>query len=589
AEKSGAIEVASSTNGQLTPPVMGAAAFLMAEFTGVPYIELLKNAILPAIVSYIALIYIVHLEALKLGLKGLERPPFLLSTKMRLLRFLTGVISVITLLSLIYYALNLVTYLFPDLTIISVILISAVAYLVLIAISARVPDLKLDNHMSPISSLPRTSDVTFTGLYYILPIVILIWCILPTPNRLSPALSASWACFGMLFITLTQHPLKAFFRNEKKLMISEFQRGISDCCNGMISGARAMVSISIATAAAGIIIGSLSLSGAHNVILEFIEILSGGSLMLLLIMIAVISLILGMGLPTTANYIVVSALMAPVIITLGAKNGLTIPLVAAHLFVFYFGILADDTPPVGLAAFAAAAISGGDPIKTGIQGFMYDIRTAVLPFLFIFNTELLLIDVSFMKAIFIFALSIIAMMLFAAFTQGYFFAKNYVWESIAILIVAFTLMRPGFWLDQLVPEFERRNTADIIEVVEQMSAGSKLQLTIYGPNFVNPDKIQNTILTLKVGNEWGGLQRLAEMDLDISIKDSKITLIAPKFNSRFEQELGVFDFYHQTPVLITAIATSSDRFPKEVFYIPALLILVAVIFIQRQRQTQPAF
>ena len=102
---------------------------------------------------------------------------------------------------------------------------------------------------------------------------------------------------------------------------------------------------------------------------------------------------LGMGLPTTANYIVVSVLLAPVIVTVGAENGLIVPLIAVHMFVFYFGILADDTPPVALAAFAAAAISKGDPIKTGLQGFAYDIRTAILPFMFIYNTELLLIGV----------------------------------------------------------------------------------------------------------------------------------------------------------------------------------------------------
>ena len=106
-----------------------------------------------------------------------------------------------------------------------------------------------------------------------------------------------------------------------------------------------------------------------------------------------ISLILGMGLPTTANYIVVSSLMAPVIMSLGAANNVAIPLIAAHMFVFYFGILADDTPPVGLAAYAAAAISKGDPIRTGIQGFIYDMRTAVLPFIFIFNTQLLMIGI----------------------------------------------------------------------------------------------------------------------------------------------------------------------------------------------------
>jgi len=129
---------------------------------------------------------------------------------------------------------------------------------------------------------------------------------------------------------------------------------------------------------------------------EFVEYLSGGNLMLVLIFTAVISLILGMGLPATANYIVVSSLMALVIVELGAQNGLVMPLIAAHLFIFYFGIMADVAPPVGLAAFAASAISGADPIKTGFQAFFYEIRTALLPFLFIFNTDLLLINVGWL-------------------------------------------------------------------------------------------------------------------------------------------------------------------------------------------------
>ena len=130
-----------------------------------------------------------------------------------------------------------------------------------------------------------------------------------------------------------------------------------------------MIGIGVATATAGIIVGSVTLTGIGLVMTEFVEFVSGGNLMLMLLFTAFICLILGMGLPTTANYIVVSTLMAPVIVTLGAQNGLIVPLIAVHMFVFYFGILADDTPPVGLAAFAASAIAQSDPIKTGIQGF----------------------------------------------------------------------------------------------------------------------------------------------------------------------------------------------------------------------------
>ena len=275
-EKAGAVEVASSTNGQLTPPVMGAAAFLMAEFTGTPYTELLKHALIPAVVSYIALVYIVHLEALKLGLKGLEKPTTTLTVSARLLRVLTGILLTIALFAGIYFILDLIAAAFPGISLASVIAVCAVAYVVLLVVSSRRPDLEVDDPNAPLSVLPRAGDVAITGLYYVLPIIILIWAILPTPEKLSPALAASWACFAMIAITLSQHPLKAIFRGEVGAIGNGIARGIRDCFEGMIAGARSMISIAIATAAAGVIVGSLSLSGAHNVILEFIEVISGG-------------------------------------------------------------------------------------------------------------------------------------------------------------------------------------------------------------------------------------------------------------------------------------------------------------------------
>ena len=174
----------------------------------------------------------------------------------------------------------------------------------------------------------------------------------------------------------------------------------------------------------------------------------------MLILTAVLSLILGMGLPTTANYIVVSSLLAPVIVTLGTQSGLIVPLIAVHMFVFYFGIMADVTPPVGLASFAAAAISGGDPIRTGFVAFFYSLRTAILPFLFIFNTDLLLINVDWAHGIFIFIMATIAILIFSAATQGFFIARSRFYESVVLLLIAFTLFRPGFWMDMVVPPYE---------------------------------------------------------------------------------------------------------------------------------------
>ena len=211
-------------------------------------------------------------------------------------------------------------------------------------------------------------------------------------EELSPGLSAFWGTLFLIFIMLTQRPLVAAFRGEHAFM-ARLHEGFDDLISALQSASRNMTSVGIATAAAGIIVGTVSLTGIGLVMTEIVETASGGNLMIMLLLTALVCLILGIGMPTTANYVVVATLMAPVLVEVAQQNDLAVPLVAVHLFVFYFGLMADVHPPAGLAAYAAAAISGADPIKTGLQGFWYEIRTGLLPFIFIFNSELLLIDV----------------------------------------------------------------------------------------------------------------------------------------------------------------------------------------------------
>ena len=590
AEKAGAVEVASSTNGQLTPPVMGAAAFLIAEFTGVSYPEVIKHALLPALISYIALVYIVHLEALKLDLTGLEKPPSHVTLMQKLIGFLFGFLAFVALGGLVYYGLGWISNAFPGMTLYGAIGFFLIAYLILIGISARHDDLVLDDPDSALLVLPKPSEVAVTGLYYLLPIIVLLWCILI--ERLSPALSAFWASMAMIFIVLTQHLLKSLFRlgsGKSEAFGLSITRGFTDLGKGMVSGARSMVPIGVATGVAGVIIGTVSLTGAHQVVGEFVEFLSGGSLILMLLLVAVMSLLLGMGLPTTANYIVVSSLMAPVIVSVGAQQGLVVPLIAVHMFVFYFGILADDTPPVGLAAFAASAISGGDPIRTGLQGFAYDIRTALLPFLFIFNTELLLIDVSFAKAIVVFVVGVVAMMLFAAATQGYFMARSRIWESALLLLVAFTLFRPGFWLDQVQSPYDELPGSALLEAAENQPPGEPLRLLVTGPDFDYPDKLAQLTIIADLGDEGDGETRLEQAGLTVIMEDEGATLEEPFAGTTFFQTLQMFDFYADPLVRIEKVQLPADRLPKEVFYLPALLLLAIVVWLQRRRQTKPAF
>ena len=591
AEKSGAIEVAASTNGQLTPPVMGAAAFLIAEFTGVSYFELVKHAALPAIVSYIALFYLVHLEVSKLKLEGLKRTTPAVSLLRKMTGFIFGFSTVALFAVLAKFGIDGLQLYAPSLTSPAVILVLFGLYVVLLRIAAHRPDLTVGMTVDEMKTLPSVASVASTGYYFVLPIIILLWCVLV--NRLSPGLSAYWACMAMLFILVTQHPLKAFFRNQP-INRTVWLEGFQDLKAGLENGARNMISIAVATGIAGIIIGTVSLTGAHQFIGEFVEVISGGSLVVMLLMVAVMCLILGMGLPTTANYIVVSSLMAPVIVMVGAQNGLIVPLVAVHLFVFYFGILADDTPPVGLAAYAAAAISKGDPIRTGIQGFSYDIRTAVLPFMFIFNTGILLIDVSFIEGLVIFITTTIGMLAFCSATQRFIFVKTRLWETAALLLVAFTLLRPDFWLNQISPPYLKLNGHQVEALLDGDIAGAPSDLTalriqMSGPDFDDAEKIieKNTILTLPL--EGGALDRLNTSGLLVQRDGDTVQVEEPFPGTPLFQELSVFDFYADRSVQLDAVFIEiKDRPAQEMFYLPAFLLLGLIIWRQRQRYLMTA-
>ena len=583
AEKAGAVEVASSTNGQLTPPVMGAAAFLMVEYVGIPYLDVIRHAFLPAVISYIALVYIVHLEAQKMGLKGLPRTGAELPIARKLANVALGVAVFCALCLATYYGLGWLKPLLGDYSLVGMAVLFLIAYAALANWAAKYPDLTVDDPNAPFTELPQAGPTAKTGAYFALPVIVLIWNLMI--ERKSPGLSAFWATLAMLFVMMTQHPIKAFFRGESKAGAA-FKRGWNELLDGMIAGSRNMIGIAVATGTAGIIVGTVSLTGAHQVIGEFIEILSGGNLLLMLVFVALFSLVLGMGLPTTATYIVITSLMAPVIVAVGAKSGLIVPLIAVHMFVFYFGILADDTPPVGLAAFAAAAISKGDPIKTGVIGFSYDVRTAILPFLFIFNTELLLIDVTWSRAVLVFLIAVVAMMLFAAATQNWFLTRSRIWESVALLLIAFTLFRPGFWLDQISAPYERVPASQLIELADTAPDQGSLRVRMAGEDFATGKPIETTVnLPLGDRSDGDGATRLdRHAGLSFRTEDSgRVFVDLINFGQYAEQKGIDFDWEAQY------IEVLVDRMPKEVFYIPALLLLGLVCLLQlgRARKIYP--
>lgn len=585
AEKAGAVEVASSTNGQLTPPVMGAAAFLIAEFTGISYFDLIKHAALPALVSYLALFYIVHLEVTKLGLEGLPRQTPTQGLLRRFGGFLAGFLGLALLGIAIHFVVGLVGEAAPSFSVPVVMLAFLGVYLPLVRIAAREPDLAIGLSETEMKLLPLVSTVARTGYHFILPIIVLLWCVLVT--RLSPGLSAYWACLAMMFVLITQHPLKAYFRG-RPVTGDCWKAGWHDLLRGLENGARNMISISVATATAGIIIGTVSLTGAHQFIGAFVETVSGGNLLIMLLLVALMSLVLGMGLPTTANYIVVSSLMAPVIVMVGAQSGLIVPLVAVHLFVFYFGILADDTPPVGLAAFAAAAISGGDPIRTGIQGFSYDIRTAILPFMFIFNTDILLIDVGVLDGVLVVIVTSLGMFAFCSATQRYMFTRNRLWETCAFLLIAFTMFRPDFWLDRLSPPYIELPGEQIIAHLDATPANEAgegwLRVRISGPDFDDADRIVNRSLILELPRGGAAADRIEAAGLLLSVDEERAVVEEPFPGTPLFQQLGGFDFYADRQVTLDLVLVEAPGRPSRNWvYLPAILLLTGIAVSQRRR------
>ena len=572
-EKAGAVEVASSVNGQIMPPVVGAAAFLMVEYIGMPYVEIIKHAFLPAAISYIALLYIVHLESLKLGLQpigGHQPKPWL----RRLTGFAFGAALISGVSLAVYYGLGWLKPALGEYALPGIGALLAVVYLALLKVAASVPVLPAEDPNAPLEELPQTRAVLLSGLHFLLPVVVLVWCLMI--ERLSPGLSAFWGSVMLIIILLTQRPLLSWMRRDGSHDHGTFVDGVVDLREGLIAGARNMIGIGIATAAAGIIVGAVSQTGVGLVLADLVELLSMGNLLLMLVLVAVFSLILGMGLPTTANYIVVSSLLAPVVVALGQQNGLIVPLIAVHLFVFYFGIMADVTPPVGLASFAAAAVSKGDPIKTGIVAFFYSLRTAALPFLFIFNTDLLLIDVDFWHGVIIFIVATIAMLIFAAGTQGFFLVRSRLYESALLLLVAFTLFRPGFWMDMLHDPYQEVPPAQLAQALDGVEDGSSLRLRILGENAVGDPREFTVLLPVPAGAS--GQERLEKLGVNLYEEGDKVLVDSVTFGS-LAADAGL-EFDQQ----ILSVRAPTDRWIKELMWIPGFLLFGLVVLLQRRRK-----
>ena len=547
--KAGAIEASASINGQIMPPVMGAAAFLMVEYVGIPYSEIVKHALLPAVFSYLALLYMVHLEAVKIGSKSIPSRPT--PARERLMRWGFGLAGTTIVLCLLYYGVLAAQAVFGS-GAPTVLTIACVAiYVLSVWYSSRYPGLELDDPNAPILELPRAWDVTRTGLDFLIPIVVLLWCLMV--EQLSPGLSAFWATVTILGIVATRKVLMAVFRRTD--LTAAARASVTDVIEGLALGARNMIGIGVATATAGIVVGTITLTGLGLMMTEFVEFISGGNVIIMLVMVAAISLVLGLGIPTTANYILVASLMAPVVVNLAAQAGLPIPLIAVHLFVFYFGIMADITPPVGLAGFAAAAISKEDPIKTSFQGALYSLRTAILPFVFIFNPAMLLINVeSWPYTIWISAVSLVAILLFSAATMNWFVTKSRLWESAALLLICFTLFRPDWWLNQFSPPYEERPASEFLTTVAEAPPGSRLNFVVEGMDLMGED-VRKTI-NIPIGAPAEPLERLREIGLTVTPAGDSLMVTNVAFGS-YAKRIGLDVGYDVTAVLRNADQPSS--------------------------------
>jgi TRAP transporter 4TM/12TM fusion protein len=573
--KAGAIECAAGVNGQLMPPVMGAAAFLMAEYVGITYAEVCKHAFLPAVLTYGALFYVVDLEAVKAGMSGIERRKTR-TLSQGIIKALMTICGIIILGGVMHYTLGWTKTAFGDASGLIATAAIVIAYVILVRIRARSPDLAADDASKTFTTVPDFYEVARSGLYYMLPVIVLVWCLMI--EEMSPGLAAFWGVMAMGAVVLTQRPLTAFFRRERDFA-AHWRLGWREFVDGLATGARNMTAVGIATATAGILVGTVTLTGIGLVMTEIVETLSGGNIIIMMVLVGAICIILGSGLPTTASYVVVATLMAPVVVELAAENDLAVPLIAVHMFVFYFGLMADVSPPVGLAAYAAAAIANADPMKVGWQGTWYELRTLLLPFIFIFNPELLLIDIQGpLHLLVVVGCSVLAMTAFVAALQGWFFAPNRGWETVLLLLICFTLFRPQFWMNMLYPAYNTEPAARIASIVDATPEGASLRLRIQTTDIGGDEVIK--AVRLKLGPQLPAAERLAAAGINVSGMGVApvITSVRPGSEAaRLKVKPG-----DKVDSLTTVNAGRPSAF---LFAIPAIALMAMIALLQRRRRS----
>ena len=362
-EFAGAVEAAASTGGQIMPPIMGAAAFLMAEYMDLPYAEVAVKAILPAILYFTGIFIAVHLEAKKLGLHGISR-----------------------------------------------------------------------------SELPKWGYLA-KNIYLILPLILLVWLV--SSGAKTMAFSAALSILAAFVIGFV-HKLLENIRvmGVKKAILSTIKSTILSAIDALAAGAKGAITVAVACAMAGMIAGCITVTGLASILINAIVQLAGNATIVGLVLTMVCCIVLGMGVPTTANYCIMASTCAPILIQLG------FPAVAAHFFVFYFGIVADITPPVALAAYAGSAIAKSNPMKTGINATKLAIAAFIVPYIFAYNPSMLFVgNVAWYDVIIISITALLGLFGIAAALNGYLYRKIPVILRIALVAGGLGMMIPGLASD----------------------------------------------------------------------------------------------------------------------------------------------
>ncbi|WP_227937387.1 TRAP transporter permease [Alkalihalobacillus deserti] len=404
----GGIEVAASSSGQLLPPIMGAAAFLMIEYTPYSYGEIIRSAAIPAILSYIAILFMVHFEASKHNIKGLPKE-MLVSARKTMIQHGYLILPIII---LVYFLVKGNTV--PN----------AAFFSIVILLTLAVFTHRMREKMGVGLLIAAIVGGFAYGMHFVLD-----W-------NIEIAVMVALGIFVSLFVILLQ---KQF-----KVEAAPIRFGVRELFSGFEMAARNSLTVVVACATAGVLIGVINLTGLTAKLPIIIVNFAGDNLYLALVFTLIACLILGLGLPTTATYVILAAMVAPALVQMG------VPIMAAHLFVLYYGILADDTPPINLPAYAVSGIANSEPIRTGIQGFKFDSGALLLPFVFATNTVILLLPENaglyswpvVAQNIFTAVLGIIA---FVVFIQNFFLVKLRFYERILALVTALVFIH-GSWM-----------------------------------------------------------------------------------------------------------------------------------------------